>query len=65
MLHTNTKRAIERRINAGYDRFFVGSYYYEWAHNSILRRREQDAGRTPVNDWELVGWVTKDGVRYV
>lgn len=55
MLHINTKRAIERRINAGHDRFFIGSYYYEWTHNSILRRREQDAGRTPVSEWELVG----------
>lgn len=51
---TNTKTAIQKRINSGETEFFMGSYYYEANLNGMIRRREQQPGRTPTSDWERV-----------
>ena len=50
----NTLNAIQRRLDNGETRFFLGRYYYEADINGIIRRREQEAGRTPTSDWERV-----------
>ena len=50
----NTIKAIEKRINHGEDQFFIGAYFYQVNINGMIRRREQEAGRTPVSDWEVV-----------
>lgn len=50
-----TKNAIQTRIINGDFHFFAGSYYYECDINSIIRRREQQPGRTPTSNWERVG----------
>lgn len=52
---TNTKKAVMKRITSGETRFFVGDYYYEANINGMIRRREQQPGRTPTSDWERVG----------
>lgn len=51
----NTINAIQKRLDKGETRFFIGSYYYDADINGIIRRREQVAGRTPTSDWERVG----------
>lgn len=51
---TNTKTAIQKRINIGETRFFLGRYYYECDINGIIRRREQRRGYLPTSDWEFV-----------
>lgn len=47
--------AIQRRLDNGATRFFVGAYWYECNINGMIRRREQQPGRTPTSDWERVG----------
>lgn len=51
----NTMNAIQKRLSNGETRFFIGSYWYECNVNGMIRRREQEAGRTPTTDWERVG----------
>jgi hypothetical protein len=54
-----TRTAIEKRISAGYDRFYIGKYYY--MVDTIadrIKRIEQKAGYTPTSDWE---WVKYEG----
>ena len=50
----STLSAIQRRLNNGEDRFFIGNYYYECDINGIIRRREQQCGYLPTSDWEKV-----------
>lgn len=50
-----TMSAVQKRLDNGETRFFIGPYYYEANINGIVRRREQAAGRTPTSDWERVG----------
>lgn len=50
-----TTTAIQRRIIRGEFHFFLGAYYYECNGDGIIRRREQQPGRTPTSDWERVG----------
>ena len=51
----NTMNAIQKRINSGETRFFLGAYYYECDLNGIIRRKEQQPGRLPTSDWERIG----------
>lgn len=51
----STINAIQKRINNGEDRFYIGKYYYQCDINGMIRRREQEPGYTPTSDWELVG----------
>lgn len=50
----NTVDAVKNRIRNGETRFFIGRYYYEADINGIIRRREQEIGRTPTSDWERI-----------
>ena len=50
----NTIKAIEKRINHDEYQFFIGAYFYQVNINGMIRRREQEAGRTPASDWEVV-----------
>lgn len=54
-MNANTIKAINKRIQTGETRFFIGAYYYELNANGIFRRREQRVGYTPTSDWELIG----------
>lgn len=54
-MNKNTMNAIQRRIINGDFRFFLGAYHYECDINGMIRRREQQPGRTPTSDWERVG----------
>ena len=51
----NTKAAVQKKLNNGEDRFYIGAYYYEANINGMIRRREQKAGQLPTSDWERVG----------
>lgn len=50
-----TANAIQARLNNGETQFFIGAYYYDCDINGMIRRREQQAGRTPTSDWERIG----------
>ena len=50
----NTMNAIQKRLNNGETRFYIGAYYYECTMSGFIRRREQKAGYTPTSDWERV-----------
>ena len=50
----NTINAIQKRLDNGETRFYIGAYFYEANINGIIRRREQVAGYTPTSDWERV-----------
>lgn len=54
-MNENTLSAIQKRLDNGETRFYIGEHYYEANINSIIRRREQEPGYTPTSDWELVG----------
>lgn len=59
-LNKTTAKAIENRITNGENRFYIGKYYYEVDRASgKIRRREQEAGRLPTSDWEIVATITK------
>ena len=59
-LNKTTAKAIETRIMNGENRFYIGKFYYEVDRASgYIRRREQEAGRTPASDWETVATITK------
>lgn len=51
---TNTKTAIQKRINIGETSFFLGRYYYECDTDGFIRRIEQRRGYLPTSDWEFV-----------
>lgn len=53
-MNKNTMNAIQKRINNGETRFYMGTYYYECNENGIIRRREQQPDRTPTSGWEQV-----------
>lgn len=61
-----TKTAIQKRLNQGETRFYIGAYYYECNVDGMIRRREQVAGRTATSDWERIGswnpatWTVED-----
>lgn len=50
-----TMTAIQKRLNNGETRFFVGRYYYECNVDGMIRRREQRPGYCPRSDWERIG----------
>lgn len=54
-MRTNTITAIQKRLDNGETRFFIGAYYYEANINGMIRRREQIPGKTPTSDWERIG----------
>lgn len=54
-MNKNTMNAIQRRIHSGEFHFSLGAYYYECDIDGMIRRREQQPGRTPTSDWERVG----------
>lgn len=49
-----TMDAIQRRIENGETRFYIGKYFYECNGSGMIRRREQEAEYLPTSDWELV-----------
>lgn len=53
-MNKGTMNAIIKRIRNGETRFFIGSYYYDCSISGIIRRREQEAGRTPTTNWECI-----------
>ena len=62
----STIKVIEKRINNGEDQFFIGAYFYQASINGVIRRREQEPGRTPTTDWERVGIINSDGsIEYI
>lgn len=59
-LNKSTAKAIETRIMNGENRFYIGKFFYEVDTTSgKIRRREQEAGRTPTSDWKIVATITK------
>lgn len=55
-----TLTAIAHRIQNGEHRFYIGKYYYEFNPlNSVVRRREQEPGRTPTSEWKSVAKITR------
>ena len=62
-MNKNTIKAVEKRLNEGKTAFFIGDWYYTADEcNGIVRRREQQPGRTPVSDWECIGMIDGEGV---
>lgn len=58
-INKNTVNAIQKHLDNGETRFFIGAFYYEANANGMIRRREQQSGYTPTSDWQLVGhWDT-------
>lgn len=54
-LNKNTAKAVETRIKNGEYQFYIGKYYYEAdTLLGVIRRREQEPGRTPTTDWKIV-----------
>lgn len=54
-MNANTLKAINRRLDAGENAFYIGKYFYDY--NSIsgrLRRREQIPGYILTSEWETV-----------
>lgn len=51
----NTINAIQKHLDNGETRFFIGAYYYEANVNGMIRRCEQKPGYAPTSDWQLVG----------
>lgn len=66
-MNKNTKKAIEKRLSNYREyghRFYIGEYLYRVDNERVLRREERP-GRTPMTDWELVGWVYNDSFEEV
>lgn len=58
-INKNTINAIQKHLDNGETQFFIGAYWYECNINGMIRRCEQQPGRTPTSDYELVGhWDT-------
>lgn len=54
-MNANTMKAINRRLDAGENAFYIGKYFYDYdSISGRLRRREQTPGYTPTSDWEVV-----------
>lgn len=58
-MKASTINAIQKHLDKGETRFYIGPYYYEANVNGTIRRRKQITSRTPTSGWELVcSWNT-------
>ena len=46
----DTINAIQKHLDNGETRFFIGAYYYEANVNGMIRRCEQKPGYAPTSD---------------